>query len=140
MTVEFSERELVFLRALASMWNASEIRVRNPLAEFKRHGVETAKEEYELIMAKFASLGLIGQTVSTTGLRFAVFEVMPSAAETVSKLDRVVEPEDLVEKIKSQARRNSVIAWGIIVMGVLTMLVTFANQLVSLLKALRFID
>lgn len=58
----------------------------------------------------------------------------------VSKLDRVVEPEDLVEKIKSQARRNSVIAWGIIVMGVLTMLVTFANQLVSLLKALRFID
>ena len=100
-------------------------------------------EKRAAVLETMESMGLIDEVTHSDSLRYLAFRITSNAVQAARKLEAKLkeesEPEDLVEKIKSEARKIPAIAWTIIVFVTLAAIVTLINQGIELLQNLRLI-
>lgn len=139
-----SEQEKALLRVLASLWDENVPQLGDPLKTLADRGIRLEPSEYSRLISMMVEIGAVRSLASVRGMRHAMIVVEPQAAvlaRQVEEADRIAnEPEDIVEKIKSTAKRNTVFAWAMIVMAVATMVVTFVSQILNIAKTLKWID
>jgi hypothetical protein len=97
-------------------------------------------EKWEPVLGTMEHIGVITGVVHTSEGGFAFFHIDASVLQVARAIEeeetKKEEPRDIVAEIKQTAKSNRVIAYVIIAFGVLTILITFVNQLLSLLKEL----
>jgi hypothetical protein len=97
-------------------------------------------EKREAILSVMEHMGLLDNVTHYTEGRYFNFRITPKVLQVARAIReeeaKKDEPGDIVEQVKSRVRSNRFIAWGIIVFGGLTVLITLLNQLLQLLKTL----
>jgi hypothetical protein len=82
--------------------------------------------------------GLISQKVDAESEPFADFEIMPTIVSISREIDparkEASAPKDIVEQITNTFRSHPWTAWPIVIILGLTVVFTFVNQLIQLLK------
>ena len=139
MEYHFNEKEIACIKRMAEMFEEGNCYVNANLDDEEGDGtLDAPLGERAAILETMQSFGLIAEVVHAATLRFFSFKITAKSVQIARaiKAQQVeeLEPEDLVEKLQTTARKNPVVAWIIIGFFVLTAAATLINQTIQIFQ------
>ena len=136
--LHFNEQEHACIKLLAEWFEQGKHICDRPQEVISRLGINEAG--FVPLMRTMEEYGIIGDPAHTSAGRFSWFKIKARAVQMARALaHREKEsqvPQDIVDQVQKAVRRWPLTAWVIIVFLALTVLATFVNQTLGILKNL----
>jgi hypothetical protein len=139
MPIVYNEAEIACIQELSQRFENGTTRVGTKGDEYF-YDADGLKAEFLPILTILKEHGIISNVTHTHRGKFAVFTITSEAARVAREIAILRKEEegnkDIVEQFRKSIRRHPITGWGLIAFLAIGFLLTLANQLVSLLKAL----